>query len=176
MLAYQWQQRLTQAKQVPVSNVGLLVVGVSALRVGVVANVRRVKRIQKLERAVVNCQTQNTHVVGVHHAVAKTYRLPGSHQVGGAFTDRFQKRSIWIGRIAASRIKAVDHKVGQGFEFNMHIVITEVLKMAKADKAGRSAGHDSSSLNFFSQNFGVRACQAQCPGGWYAQAVHCLRT
>ena len=140
-----------------------------------IADVRRVKRIQKLERAVVNRQTQNTHVVGVHHAVAKTYRLPGSHQVGCTFTDRFQKRSIRIRCIAASRIKAVDNKVGQGFQLNVHVVVAEVLKMAKADKAGRSAGDDSSSLNFFSQHFCIRASQSQRPRGRYAQAVHCLR-
>ena len=67
----QGQQGLAQTKQIPISDLRLSGKGITPLVVRMVADMRRVKTIQKLKRPVVNGQAQQTHVVGVHHTVAK---------------------------------------------------------------------------------------------------------
>ena len=158
LVANERQQGLPQAKQVPVSNVGLLVVGVAALFVRVVADMARVKRIKELERAVVDGQPKNAHVVGVHHAVAKPHGLPGSHQVRGSFADRFEQCCKRVGRVTAGRIEMINDVVGQCAKLRVLIVVivkTEMLEMTKTDEARRCAGHHGGSFDFFTAHFGV---------------------
>ena len=76
----QGHQRLSQAVQIPKSNLRLTRISVTALVVRVVANVTGVKAIQELKRTIVDGQTQQAHVVGVHHTVAKPHRLPVGQQ------------------------------------------------------------------------------------------------
>src|SRR5256885_16287676 len=54
----------------------LLVVGVAAGFVGMVADVVRVERVDEAVRPVVQRLAGDRHVVGVHHAVAPAHRLP----------------------------------------------------------------------------------------------------
>ena len=63
-----------------------------------VANVPRVKAIQELERAIVECQSQDAHVIGVHDAMTKTNCLPLSHQISRSDAHLFQERCIGVGR------------------------------------------------------------------------------
>ena len=88
------QQGLAQAKQIPVHHARLAVEGVAALGVGVVANVRWIKCVQKLERTVVQRQAQDAHVVGIQNPVAKAHRLPQRHQLRAALRHRAQQRQI----------------------------------------------------------------------------------
>ena len=167
----QRQQSLAQAKQVPVGHVGLLVVGIAALVVGMVANVAGVERIEELERAVVNRQAQDAHVVGVHHAVAKPDGLPGGHQVRGAFADGLQQGRIRLFRTPAFGIKAVDDVVGQCFELCVLVAVAEVFEMAKPDETWRGARHHGCRFDFFAPHFRVRARDAQRTGRRNAQPV-----
>ena len=172
MLRYQRQQRLSQTKQVPVSDVGLPVVGVAALAVGVVADVVGLECIQKLEGPVVNGQPQDAHVVGVHDAVAKAHRLPGRHEFCRALADRLQKSGVGLRGIAAGRVKVVDDKVGQDLELGVLVGMAEMLKVAKADEARCAAGDHGGGFYVFAKHLVIRAAQAQRPRGGYAQPVH----
>ena len=135
MLFNQGQQRLAQTKEIPVGDIGLLVVSVASLCIRVIANMAGVEGVQKLERAVVNRQPEDAHVVGVHHAMAKAHRLPSGHQLCGAFTDGLQQCGIGLGGIAAGGVMVLNDKVGQRLEFGVLIGVAEVFKMPEADKA-----------------------------------------
>ena len=99
--------------QVPETDVRLAGPRVAALVVGVVADVAGVEAVEKAERAVVDCQAEDRHVVGVHHAVAEPDRLPRRHQFGGAVRDLFEQRDIRLRGVAAGRVMVVDHKIGE---------------------------------------------------------------
>ena len=86
---------------------------VAALRIGVIADVVRVEAVHEAERAVVDREAEDRHVVGVHHAVAEADGLPVRHQVGGAQRDFRQQREIRIVGFAAMRIEAVDDVIGE---------------------------------------------------------------
>ena len=118
-----------------------------------VADVAGVVGVQKLERAVVDGQAQNAHVVGVHHAVAKAHGLPLRHHGRGALAHGLQKRSVGVAGKAgcgtAGGVKPVNDVVGQRFQLLMLVVIREVLKMTKAHKAGGGPSHHGGSFNGF---------------------------
>ena len=109
--------------------------------------------VQKLERAVVDGQAQNAHVVGVHHAMAKPHGLPLRHHRGCALAHGFQKRGVGVagkaGCAAACGVKPVDDVVGQRLQLRMLVVVGEVLKMTKAHKAGGRPGHHGGGFNGF---------------------------
>lgn len=90
------QQGLAQTVEIPVRHLRLAVEGVAALSITVVADMAGVKRIEKLKRAVVNCQAQNAHIVGIHHPMAKAHRLPLRQHVRCALAYRLQKVGIGI--------------------------------------------------------------------------------
>ena len=140
-----------------------------------VADMAGVKGVKKLERSVVNCQAQNAHVVGVHHTVAKACRLPGCHQMGGAFTHCFEQRRIRLRGVTARRVEVIYDIVGQRLEFGVLVGVAEVFKVPKSNKTGCRAGHDCGGFNFFTAHFGIRACHAQRARGRYAQPVHGFR-
>ena len=138
----------------------------------------RLVAVQKLERAVVDGQAQDAHVVSIHHAVAKAHGLPVRHHLGGALGHRCQQGHIGVAtpaRIdAAGRVQAVNHVIGQDFELGMPVAVTEMLEMAKADKAGCQARHHGRSLKGLAPHGRVRAGHAQGAGGGYVQSVHGL--
>ena len=175
LLRYQRQQRLPQAKQVPVSDVGLLVVGIAALAVGVVADVVGFEAVQKLKGSVVDGQAQDAHVVGVHDAVAKTHCLPCGHEFCRALADRLQKSGVGLRGIAAGRVKMVNHKVGQDFELGVLIGVAEMLKVTKADEAGRAAGDHGGGFYVFAKHLVIGAAQTQRPRAGYAKPMHGFR-
>ncbi len=65
----------------------LLVVGVAARVIAMVADVLGVEAVDEAKRAVVQRQPQNAEVIGVHHPVAEAYGLPSSNHLGGALDD-----------------------------------------------------------------------------------------
>ena len=135
-----------------------------------------VKRIEKLKRAVVNRQAQNAHIVGIHHPVAKAYRLPLRQHVGCALAHGLQKVGISIalqrGGAAAFWVVAVDDIVCQLAQLIDLVACGEMLKMAKAQKAGSYAGHDRCSFHGLACNRLGRANQRQSTRGRDAKRCH----
>jgi hypothetical protein len=119
----------------------------------VVADVAGHEGIQKLKGAVVDGQTQNAHVVGVHHTMTKPHGLPVRHQGCRALAHGPQQRCIGVAtRLpggAAGRVMPVDHIVGQRAQLVHLATGGEMLEMAETDKALRHPGHHGSGFNFF---------------------------
>ena len=172
----QWQQCLAQAEQVPVGDLWLAREGVAAAAVAVVADVVGVVMVEKLERAVVDGQAQQTHVVGVHHAMAKADGLPLGDHARCALGYLFEQGGIALGRAAgmlggAGKV-ALDHVIGQCAQV-LHLVASgEMLKMAKAHKAGRYAGYDGGGFHRLAVHRLRRSYQRQRSRGGDAQRVH----
>jgi len=61
--------------------------------------VARIEGFHEAERAVIQCQAENRHIVGIHYAVHETDGLPLRHQVRGAARDFGQQCGIGIGFI-----------------------------------------------------------------------------
>jgi hypothetical protein len=144
LVADQRQQGLAQAEQVPVGDVGLLVVGVAALLVAVVADVAGIEAVEELERAVVDGQAQDAHVVGVHHAVQKPTACHCATMAAVRCVTSPGKR---IGVAAepvggtAGRVEAVDHEVRQLAQLVDAVAGGEMLEMAEADETRRHPRH-----------------------------------
>ncbi len=166
-------QRLAQAEQVPVRHLRLLAEGVAALGVAVVADVVGIEPVQKLERAVVDGQAQDGHVVGVHHAVAKAHGLPVGQQLGRAFGHGAQQGSVGVaGRGAAGGVVAVDHVIGQLAQLGFLAACGKVFEVAEADEAGRDAADHGGGFHLFAVDGGRAAGQAERARGGNAQGVH----
>ncbi|MCY1516106.1 hypothetical protein D9M68_507200 [compost metagenome] len=178
LVADQRQECLRQAEQVPVGDVGLLVEGVAALGVAVVADVARVEAVEELERPVVDGEPEDAHVVGVHHPVAEAHGLPLGEQGGGAFAHGLEEGGVGVAvearRGAAFGVVAVDDVVGQRAQLVFALVGGEVLEVAEADEAGRHAGHDGGAFGGLAVDGRVGAGHAQRARGRNAQAVHGL--
>src|SRR5450759_2360726 len=82
---------LCKAGEIPQADLRLLIKSVAPARIGVVADVAGVVTFHETERAVIESQPEYGHVVGIHHAMRETDRLPLSHQFGGALGDFMQK-------------------------------------------------------------------------------------
>ena len=102
MVIEQRRKGLTQAKQIPISDIGLPMVGISALTVCVIADVTRIESVQKLKRPVVQSQAEDAHVVGVHHPMTKADRLPLRDHVGRAIAHRLQHHGVDIAIVLTS--------------------------------------------------------------------------
>ena len=99
------------------------------------------------------------------------------HHLGGAAGHGLQQR--YIGAIvarsaAAFGVKVVDHVVGQCAQLRVLLRVRKMLKVAKAHKAGRHAGHHGCGFLGFAPHRRVRAGHAQGAGGGNAQGVHGL--
>jgi hypothetical protein len=71
-----------------------------------------------------------------------------------------------------SRVKAVNHIVGQGFELGVQSVVAKMLKVPEAHKAGCHPRDHGGGLHGFSPHGLVRAGHAQRTGGGNAKSVH----
>ena len=129
--ADQRQQRLREAIAVPVRDARLHPVCIAAARIRVVADVVRVERVDEAERAVVDRHAEDRHVVGVHHAVAEPDGLPLRDEVGRAQRRGFEQREVRIVDVAAIRIEAVDHVIGE--------LAQQVGDRSRSARSGRSA-------------------------------------
>ena len=178
LLADQGQQGLAQAKQVPVSDVGLLVECIAPGAVGVVADMAGVIGIKKLEWAVVDGQAQDAHVVGVHHTMTKTHRLPLRHHLRRTLTHRLQQGGKAVAAKlragAAGRVEPVYHMVGQGFQLGGLLAVGKVFKMPEADETWRHPCHHRSGFCGFAVHRCIRAGHAQRARGRNAQPMHGL--
>ena len=162
--------------QVPPRDAGLARVGIATLVVAVVADVHRVEAIEKAERPVVDRQPQDRQVVGVHHAVAKTHRLPLRHQPRGASRHLLQPRQQRYRRVAAFGMKTIDHRLDQPAQRG-HVVgrVCEVLEMPEAQEARRDPRHHGRGLDVLAHHRRRRADDGQCPRRRDAQVMHRLR-
>ena len=77
------RQRLGQTLQIPQPHRRLVFKTVAPLIVGVVADEVRLKIVKEAIRAEVDGQTENRHVVGIHHPMGKAHGLPAGDGLRG---------------------------------------------------------------------------------------------
>ena len=90
------QQGLGQPGQVPVRDGGLVAVAVAALMVDRAEHGIRIIGVHEGTGAVVDRLAGNGHVVGVHHTVDETHRLPLHHQGDLACDDPAQHQPVGV--------------------------------------------------------------------------------
>ena len=78
------RQRLGQTLQIPQPHRRLVFKTVAPLIIGVVADEVRLEIVKEAIRAVVDGQTENRHVVGIHHPMGKAHGLPAGDGLRGA--------------------------------------------------------------------------------------------
>ncbi len=171
-LRYQRHQRLRQRGAVPVPDLRLHLIAVTALTVAVIADMRRII----LERPIVQRQAQNRHIVGIEHAMHEAHPLPLRNQARGAGDHFFQQRQIRIGRIQQGGVKPCQHIIGQDFQFGFAATVKPVLERTKAHKAGRNPRHHGGAFGTFAEDRIVRGAQRQCARGRNTQPGHRFRT
>ena len=143
---------------------------------------RQLEPVHETIRTVVQRQSQDGHVVGVHHAVAKAHGLPVGHQQRRAprhFAQqvgdgRVRVRRLARPRLAAFGIVAVDHVIGQRRQAVQIASRRPVLERAKAHEAGRHARDDGGGFHGLAVHRIVRRHQAQRARRRDAQAMHGL--
>ena len=158
--------------QVPVRHLGLVGKGVAPLVVGMVADVAGIETVHELERAVVQRQAQDAHVVGVHDTVAETQRLPVRQQRRRAQCHGLQQGRIRVGLLQGFGVKARHDVVGQLAQFVRLAVKAEVLEVSEADKARRQTRHHRRGLRLFALHRLVRPHEAERARRRHAQRMH----
>ncbi len=129
------QQCLCQGMQVPERHCRLARVGIAALVVAVVADVAGVERVQEAERSVIDRQSEQGHVVGVHDAVAEAHRLPLRDQPRGAQRNLPEQGGRGLGMALQGGEVAGDRRLEQVLQ--RRCVIGDVRESVRS---GQSAG------------------------------------
>ena len=113
LIASQRAESLGQTIEIPLPDMRLVAIAVAALIVGVVADVAGVEGLHEAEGSVVERQTEDGHVVGIHHAVHEADRHPARDQFAGAAADIGEQGGVGIGGRATLGAEVVDHVIGQ---------------------------------------------------------------
>ena len=153
----------------------LPVKGVAPAMVGMVADVTRIVGIHETERAIVESQTEDGHVVGVHHPMREADRLPFGHQPGGARDHFVQKTRIFVRRIGQLGKMPGDHVIGKQRNRLGLVPVEKHLERAEAHVRRRHARHHRGAFDALAPNLFVAADDAQGARGGNAQAMHGLR-
>ena len=158
--------------QVPEGHARLARVGIPALVVAVVADVHRVECIQKAERAVIDGQTEQRHVVGVHHAMTKTNELPLRDEPRRATSDFFEQRgrAVDAGEVALRRS---NEQLLQ--RLLILCCVRKVLEVAEAQERRRDARHHRRGFHRLAPHRLRRRNDGQRARRRDAQSVHRLR-
>ena len=153
-----------EGREIPMGDEGLVIVGVAALGVGVVADVAAVVVVEETEGAVVYGQPQCRHVVSIHYVVTEADALPCGDGIDGAVAGLFQKGGVGIVGILAAGVVMPDEVVGKLSDFGFATGVIKVFEMAEAQKARGDAGEDSGGFDGFPINGVVAAAQGEGAG------------
>lgn len=140
------------------------------------------ERVHEPVRPIVQREAENGHVVGIHHAVAETDRLPVGHQERCAPGDRRQQAENLAmlavqparARHAAFGVEPVDDVIGQHAQLFRLAARRPVLERAEPHEAGRHARHHGGGLDGLAHDRVIGHHQGQGALGGNAQAMHGL--
>ena len=133
------RQCLGQRAEVPLTDRYLVAEGVAAFVIGMVTDELGVKVIEEGERAKVEGNAQNRHVVGVHHPVAKAVGLPLGDQCGVALDNFAEHGQVRLGLLQALGEVQRQHMLAQQLLLLGALGVVEVFEMAETHMAGRQA-------------------------------------
>jgi hypothetical protein len=143
----------------------------------VVADVVGVEGVHEAERAVVEGQAEDGHVVGVHHAVHEADRLPVAISSPVRRPTSASSASYGFAASRHSGRKRVDHVIGELAQADHLALVGQCSKEPKRMKLGaRRVTTAAVSVVFAAHRGSSRADHAQGPGGGYAEGGHGLGT
>ncbi len=155
-------------------NWDLILVGIPAGMVGVVADEARIEVVEEGVRAEVECDAQNGHVVGVHHPVAEAIGLPSGDHFCGALQHFTEEAMVWLWMLQAFGKVAFDNMIKQLLQFVVLLGVVEEFKVAEADVAGREAHQHCAALLAFAVDRCLRTGHAERAGAGNTQRVQVL--
>ena len=173
--ADQRQKCLAQYEAVPLADLRLHTVGVAALLVGMVADMAWIVGFNEAERTVIQCQPDDRHIIGVHHAMYEADSLPMRYQIRGPTGYLGQQRLVGISGVLQFRVKTGNHVVGQDFQLLRPIVVIPVFKRSEAHKTGRHAGQYGYGFRSLAHHQLIGADQRQRTRSRDAKRRHRLR-
>ena len=170
---HQRRERLPEGLEVEVADTRLLVVGVEARLVGVVADVAGLEVVEEPERPVVHREAEDGEVVGVHHAVAEADGLPFRHELARAADDFLEPPVVFVLRRDVDELGVVlrDDVVGEGAEVLHLFAVVEDLEAAEAHMARGHAQDHRARLGRFAEDRFIAADEAERARGGNAQPV-----
>ena len=177
-------QRVSELHQVPLRDGRLGAEAVTA--VGRVGRVRRPVGVVVVEPAIgaiVDRETQDRHVVGVHHTVDETDPQPLAHHVRSRSHHLVEELHIPIRRPVGRQVGeiGIDDEVGQRAQRLDLAARSEDLEVAKSNERGRHAAHHRPRLRrrvavieHVAHDHVAGPHEAERPGGGHAEVSHGL--
>jgi hypothetical protein len=134
-----------------------------------------VEGIEEAEGSVVDRESEDRHVVGVHDAMAEADRLPLRQQLCRSPRHRLEQRECRLRGLAARGVVRVDDEVHELLQRPMVLRgVGEVLEVAEADEAGRHARAHRCGLDRLASHRLGRRRDAQRTRRGHAQGMHRL--
>ncbi|MNM58032.1 hypothetical protein D3C81_692520 [compost metagenome] len=107
--------------------------------IGMVTDIVGLIIVKEAVGTIVDGDTQNRHVIGVHHAVSKADGLPMGDEPGGAFDHIGKPQQIAITLIFKLRPVAGNHKISQLLHLLRLLTVIKMFEMAETHVAFRYA-------------------------------------
>ncbi len=168
----QREQRLRQTAEIPETDVRLLIEGVAAIVIGVVADESRVVVVDESEWSVVEGDAMDRHIVRIHDSMRPADGLPLRDQPCRAFDDLGEESRVLICAFHKMGKVGRDDIVGQHFELFVLLPIVEDLERAEPHMGRRHPHQHRAGLHLFAIDFVVAAHDAERPRRRNAEAVH----
>ncbi|MNL33276.1 hypothetical protein D3C87_1551770 [compost metagenome] len=130
-----------------------------------------VEVVEEGERAEIEGDAQDRHVVGVHHSVAEAIGLPLGNQLGIALHHFAEHRQVRLRLFQALREVHGQHVITQLFLLLGALGVVEIFEVPEAHMARRQAQDHGRALLFFTPHRGIGADHAQGAGGRDVQGI-----
>ena len=131
-------QCLSQTRKIPMSNRGLVSIGIAALMVDRTEYRAGMIGIHKSTRTIVDRFPADRGVVGIHHAMDKSNQLPRRHQQRLGIHDGFKQCEIGTLALPCIRVMAVDGMISQ---LSQGVSILASCKKLESPDADMTAGN-----------------------------------
>ena len=134
-----------------------------------------IERFHESEGPVVERDPEDRHIVGVHHTVAKSHRLPLCNEARGAL-DHFDQK-LFVGAGYAGELWKIflDHVIRELLQVLMFAPVVEHFERTEAHvRRGEAQQHRGGFRRFAIHGF-VGAGDAERTRGGYAQCMHRFR-
>ena len=172
--SHQARKRLPQTMQIPISHRRLVIKRIASLIVRVVTDKTGLVIVDEGIGAKIDGQSQNRHVVGIHHPVRKPLRLPQCDQTSRSLSDIAQPKYVTIFFIHQMWPMMANRIIRQLSNFIRLLAVIEVLEMAKTQVAFSDAHQHRTALRLLAENRLLAGDYTQCSGRRNAEMVQCF--
>ena len=135
-----------------------------------------IKIIHEPIGTIVQCQTKNRHIIGIHHTMCPAHGLPMCNHHSSSSRYFRKKPRVFISVVNQMRKVLGNHIIGQSFEMFMLPPIEEHFKASKPHMTRRHANEHRPRLWPFAQHALITANNTERARGGNAQPMHGLPT